>query len=246
MSDLHLEFSRELAQRFVNSLDVDGVDVLVIAGDIAVGAAIEHQVSLIAKRFDGIPILYVNGNHEYYGAGRKTVRTAIRRLHREYSNVHHFECEAIEIKGQRFLGTTLWYEPNAKVRAGMPYWSDFRLITSLQHWIREAHNASIDFLDKNLQENDIVISHMLPSHKCVAPRWQLSDTNHFFVTDVEKLILERKPRYWIHGHTHDSIDVRIGNTRVVCNPRGYEGYELNPYFDPKATLIAAPLVQDLK
>ena len=37
---------------------------------------------------------------------------------------------------------------------------------------------------------------------------------------------------WVHGHTHDSADYTIGATRVLCNPRGYSGVELNPRFDP--------------
>jgi hypothetical protein len=30
---------------------------------------------------------------------------------------------------------------------------------------------------------------------------------------------------WTHGHTHEDFDYHIGSTRVVCNPRGYVGYE---------------------
>ena len=29
------------------------------------------------------------------------------------------------------------------------------------------------------------------------------------------------PQYWIHGHTHVAVDYRVGNTRVVSNPKGY-------------------------
>jgi len=32
-------------------------------------------------------------------------------------------------------------------------------------------------------------------------------------------------KLWVHGHTHDPYDYVIGETRVVCNPRGYIGYE---------------------
>jgi hypothetical protein len=30
---------------------------------------------------------------------------------------------------------------------------------------------------------------------------------------------------WTHGHTHHEFDYMVGSTRVVCNPRGYIGYE---------------------
>jgi hypothetical protein len=26
---------------------------------------------------------------------------------------------------------------------------------------------------------------------------------------------------WIHGHVHDTLDYRLGRTRIVCNGRGY-------------------------
>lgn len=37
---------------------------------------------------------------------------------------------------------------------------------------------------------------------------------------------EEAPNYWIHGHTHVAVDYRVGNTRIVSNPKGYaEGDE---------------------
>jgi len=44
------------------------------------------------------------------------------------------------------------------------------------------------------------------------------------------------PTLWLHGHVHKCLDYRVGNCRVVCNPRGYkhsfaDGAE-NAAFDP--------------
>jgi predicted phosphodiesterase len=50
---------------------------------------------------------------------------------------------------------------------------------------------------------------------------------------LDELVARSGAALWIHGHTHVSQDYRIGNTRVICNPRGYAGYELNPAFDPR-------------
>jgi hypothetical protein len=30
---------------------------------------------------------------------------------------------------------------------------------------------------------------------------------------------------WTHGHMHNTSDYLMGDTRVVCNPRGYDKYE---------------------
>ena len=32
-------------------------------------------------------------------------------------------------------------------------------------------------------------------------------------------------KLWTHGHTHERYDYMIGETRIVCNPRGYIGHE---------------------
>jgi Calcineurin-like phosphoesterase len=47
------------------------------------------------------------------------------------------------------------------------------------------------------------------------------------------------PRYWLHGHVHKSLDYTIGDTRVICNPRGYPGpggTRENPNFNPTLTI----------
>jgi hypothetical protein len=51
------------------------------------------------------------------------------------------------------------------------------------------------------------------------------------------------PRYWLHGHVHKSLDYTIGDTRVICNPRGYPGpggTRENPNFDPHLTIKVGP------
>ena len=57
LSDLHLEHAPFTAPQ------VDA-DVVVLAGDIAPGTA---GIEWMRSRFDGRPVLYVAGNHEFYG-----------------------------------------------------------------------------------------------------------------------------------------------------------------------------------
>jgi predicted phosphodiesterase len=33
-------------------------------------------------------------------------------------------------------------------------------------------------------------------------------------------------KLWTHGHTHYPFDYEVYSTRIVCNPRGYHGYEV--------------------
>jgi len=42
-------------------------------------------------------------------------------------------------------------------------------------------------------------------------------------------IIDRRPRR-LHGHSHASVHIEIGETTVLCNPFGYAVEELNPEF----------------
>ncbi len=47
--------------------------------------------------------------------------------------------------------------------------------------------------------------------------------------DIKKILT-------LMGHMHNSVDYTIGNTRILCNPRGYADVELNPEFTPNALI----------
>jgi hypothetical protein len=50
--------------------------------------------------------------------------------------------------------------------------------------------------------------------------------NGGYSSDLDEFIEERPHiKLWTHGHTHHVFDYMIGETRVVCNPRGYVGHE---------------------
>ena len=36
-------------------------------------------------------------------------------------------------------------------------------------------------------------------------------------------------RLWIHGHTHAPCNYTVGETQVICNPRGYPGESGNGF-----------------
>jgi Icc-related predicted phosphoesterase len=70
---------------------------------------------------------------------------------------------------------------------------------------------------------DIWVIHHLPSYQSVHEEYRNSDGNDFFATELSPKILDmvKPPKLIVHGHTHKQCDYMIGNTRVVCNPRGY-------------------------
>jgi hypothetical protein len=57
-----------------------------------------------------------------------------------------------------------------------------------------------------------------------------------FCSDLSELVANSGAALWVHGHTHASCDYFAGQTRVVCNPKGYGpvrtgGEYENPDFD---------------
>ena len=73
----------------------------------------------------------------------------------------------------------------------------------------------------------VVVGHHTPSHSSCHPRYKKDDLmNGGYHSDLSEFILDRPGiKLWTHGHTHELFDYMIGTTRVVCNPRGYIGYE---------------------
>jgi hypothetical protein len=97
------------------------------------------------------------------------------------------------------------------------------------------HYRSRDYIKHTLEENRatgknlpvVVMTHHAPSKASTKPRY-LNDTimNGAYSSDLSEMILDNPEiKVWTHGHTHDQFDYMIGSTRIVCNPRGYKGYE---------------------
>lgn len=72
----------------------------------------------------------------------------------------------------------------------------------------------------------IVVGHHCPSELSVAEMYKGNLLNAAFRSGLDAFIEQRPQiKYWLHGHTHYNFNYWIGETRVVCNPRGYVGHE---------------------
>jgi Icc-related predicted phosphoesterase len=95
----------------------------------------------------------------------------------------------------------------------------------------EDHKAFLKALDAVLALHPdlptVVVGHHAPSKASTHPRYKSEFvTNGAYSTNLDNWILDRRQiKLWTHGHTHEDFDYRIGTTRIVCNPRGYDGYE---------------------
>lgn len=228
-SDIHTEFHADGGTSFIAGLPGDPGDVAVLAGDIATSATLVNVLRLFARRFEHV--VFVPGNHDWYGTDRRGMQRLRRSVERTLPQVSWLEESLVTLGGWRVLGTSLWFPDGVDARSHRRSMPDFAAITGFDGWIWNAFERSRAFLADNLRPGDIVVTHHLPSPRSVAPRFRGSPLNAYFVGDVEDLIGDRQPRYWFHGHTHESLDYRIGATRILCNPFGYVGQELNPRFD---------------
>jgi predicted phosphodiesterase len=236
LSDVHCEFHRDGGRSFAGSLDPRGVELLVLAGDIAVGAGIAEALGHFCRRYEDADVIYVHGNHEFYRADRATVRHATERAMEENENLTWLDASAVELRGRRVLGAPLWFRqhPDTWRKLGM---ADFEVIPDFEAWVYAENARAIEFFEASLAEGDVVVTHHLPSQRSVAPEFVGNPLNPFFVCDLEGLIRERRPKLWIHGHTHRSLNYLIGTTSVVCNPFGYAGIEQNSAFDDKLVVF---------
>jgi len=232
VSDLHLEFDEDHGERFALSLPVLG-DVLVLGGDIVPLRGRDQVRKVLGWFCSRFPeIVYVPGNHEYYRTSPAWGAATLAACARGLSNLHVLDPGVAEIGGIRFVAATLWFPltPDEETYRGVV--ADFALIRDFVPWVHQTHAAQLAFLEQTIRPGDVVITHHVPHPRSIAPQYAGDPLNRFFVAEDAAPLLERSgARLWIHGHTHVSFDYRVGDTRVICNARGYPGEpgtSLNP------------------
>ena len=222
-SDLHLDHAK-LSYPIKNR----GAKVLVLAGDIIVPIKIRlhnEYFDFFKEMCDKFEyVLYVPGNHEYYQANLNVVDTFLCRERKHLpDNLFHLQSEEITIEDITFAGATLWTDyfkqsPFSMNRARN--FSDHLMINDFTpEQAVEEHESARYFFEKSKAQ--VFISHHAPSGGSVNPKWAGHPDNGSFYSSLDKLILEKQPKLWIHGHMHDSVDYMVGKTRILCNPRGY-------------------------
>ncbi len=231
-SDLHRE-SRLDYYRVYNPvhrpLSKEETDVIVLAGDITNFPgrfALHHELTRVEK-----PIIYVPGNHEYYGTS--DVRLVVPELKELYrgTNVHVLDRDAVTIGDVTFIGATLWSDLSNPLNARVVYnyLNDFRVHGLTLDWYQNQHVESRTYIQKALKvfygngKKRVVVTH----HGChpgsTHPRYEGHPANAGFITDLSEIILAEQPELWIHGHVHDPFDYMVEDTRIIVNPKGYPG-----------------------
>lgn len=232
VSDIHLAQDKDHGTDFLTALiPEDGTQVLVLAGDVG-----EFHWWLQAKQHLDIlcanypRVLYVAGNHDYYGTSLFEGDARFRELDALNENFHFIEREIFELDGVKFAGCSLWFKEDAKSFMYEGWMTDFRLIQDFKPAVYNRNKDSVDFLRYDVpKDTDVVITHHMPSQLSVHKKYEADPINRFFLCAIDDIILDLQPKYWIHGHTHVPCQYDLGKTRVVCNPRGYPRENPGPY-----------------
>ena len=196
-------------------------------------------------------VFYVMGNHEHYRGKFWKTKDELERV--LPANVTLLENQCEEYEGVLFVGATLWTDMNKgdplTLHSIANYMNDYKVITfsypqyGAYHKMRPMDTVKMHYESKRYIEEKarahpdktiVVITHMGPTHMSINEKYKYeSMSNGAYVSDLSELILDNPNiKAWVHGHVHDPVDYMVGNTRVLCNPRGYIPWEADNGFIP--------------
>lgn len=153
--------------------------------------------------------------------------------------------DMVELGGVRFVGGTLWSDLKMDLvnDAGLPRRMQLAVSTLADFsriWLSDGelltpqamlgfHLQTRGFIERQLATpfdgKTVVVTHNLPHPDCTPTAYVGRETNFLFACSKGAfegtLKSDAAPALWICGHTHHPSDVRVGRTRIVCNPMGY-------------------------
>jgi DNA repair exonuclease SbcCD nuclease subunit len=188
-------------------------------------------------------VVYVAGNHEFYQGKWVASLDHLREECARYPNVHFLECDIKVINEVSFIGATLWTDCNKgdpiTLNALSDMMNDYRVIRNDEHEYTKLrpshtvhrHQQTLSYLKQvlvDLKDQKVVfVGHHAPSAMSTHDRYKHnvhSIMNGGYHSELSEFILDHPQiKLWTLGHMHDPHSYYIGDTYVVCNPRGYLG-----------------------
>jgi len=188
-------------------------------------------------------VVVIAGNHEFYHGNWKASIQYLRDEYSKFPNIYFLEQELKVIDDVTFIGATLWTDCNKgdplTLHALGDMMNDFRIIrndelgfTKLRpaHTVHR-HHRTLGYLKAvlpDLKDKKVVfVGHHAPTLNSIHEKYRNDQLmNGGYASDLSELILDNPQiKLWTHGHMHDPFDYMVGETRVVCNPRGYAGHD---------------------
>lgn len=250
VSDLHIDINKKMPLAYQDDV------FTVICGDIS-GYA-EDTIEWVKDNIrQGV---FVEGNHIAY-QGTYTIQQSHEQLEACFpldEPVSYLNNSHKAVGDVVFVGSTLWTDfrlpcAGVSLKASNQFYFPAKMVAALgmndyRQKLDEKHYLTPDDTERffytsllNIKrvceqfpnKKIVVVTHHAPSAKSLDDRYGDNALNPCYASDLEQFILEHPNiRLWCHGHIHQSKDYRIGETRVICNPRGYEAVgEVNPSWD---------------
>ena len=240
MSDIHNEFIMNDDEYF----SPGSGEVLVLAGDIGnasdlieSGSYYERFLLDASQNYDRV--FMVAGNHESYYGDINTTRSLL--LSKLPENVRLLDDSSEYYNGCHFIGATLWSDfkngNSLEMQTAKECMNDYHIIRNGSADLDPSdtlheHDETIAWLNQvlpTLRGKRFIITHHAPSLQSISGRYGEGITGAY-ASNLTKMIEYHAPDYWVHGHLHVSNDYKIGDTRIISNPRGYTPHGLNPDF----------------
>lgn len=238
ISDIHEEIwscNRSWPRNTIPELEDDKDTTLILAGDIASGVDAASYAESYARRFKHV--IFVLGNHEYYGNNLDTLSTEIRDHLKilGHENVYFLNDDTVVIDGVRFVGGTLWTNYNEGCPLAMfdarSFMYDFRAISQnsgkriTPDQFIYLHQRTRDYIkhvtSTPFDGKTVVITHHAPHPRSVNRKYlEAGNANYAFYSDCSEMF-EKDIVLWVHGHMHDYVQYEELGTTVICNPYGY-------------------------
>jgi len=240
ISDLHLEYYNKFPN--LDKIITPSAPNLILAGDICFA---KHKNFIlfferISTMFENI--IYVLGNHEYYNKMEdgfhsiKEIETYIRAKLDHLKNVRILQNEFINIGNVVIIGNTLWSYLSKKDMSGdicmlantdfIRFRNKLRLKSSITNKIHLEHKKYLtDILDGFEEHKKLVITHFLPSKKCIDQKYKFDTFNKSYYSNCDHIV--EKADVWCAGHTHKFMIKNINGVPIYINPVGYLWEESN-------------------
>jgi len=239
-SDLHLEFKPADVELELWIPDISPqANVVVLAGDIATRPELAAAyLKTIPQR---IPVVYILGNHEYYynhlGIASK-YREAVNEINATRETpIHFLDNESACIDNVLFFGSTLWtdFDKQRAILSALQVMNDFDLIHLEANSCELINPYDIILLyrkavqdlrtffrvTRDPAQKRIIVTHHSPSFSLVDNTFRESIINGCYFSDLDSLIDEESPDFWIYGHCHRHKVSEVYRTVTICNPLGY-------------------------
>lgn len=242
-----------LALDFLPKDERDASSILILAGDISSAPTqLAFFLRACIERFPHVIFVPGNHEYyrHNFDAWNRKMNDDLPQLNQHGGGHLHFSTQGMKITdiwGVRFIFGTMWADggPTLHDQAVTGhYLNDFRVIQcdssssihprrftvqDMQAQFKSSKAELEKYLSAPYDGKTVVVTHHLPSRRLVSARFWPGDgsdgANGGFVGNCDDLLAktESAPWLWVHGHTHDTLDTELWQTRIVCNPAGYRG-----------------------